>query len=104
RTGGARRGRAAAPHVPGDSVRPARPRRLDPHGPATRTGVRAVRPGSRLRSLARRMCSQSTMDRLIDPVIADLQCEYAQAIRDHRRWRRRWILLRGYLAFWKAVA
>lgn len=63
-----------------------------------------MRPGSRLRSLARRVCSQSTMDRLIDPVIADLQCEHAQAIRDDRRWRRRWILLTGYAAFWKAVA
>ena len=44
------------------------------------------------------------MDRLIDPVIADMQCEHAQAGRDDRPWHRRRIVLNGYVAFWKAVA
>jgi lipopolysaccharide export LptBFGC system permease protein LptF len=60
-----------------------------------------MKPGIRLRSWASRWCSQRTMDRLIDPVVADLQHEYANAI--HQRWVRRWILMRGYLAVWNAM-
>jgi hypothetical protein len=63
-----------------------------------------MRPGARLRSFASRVCSRSTMDRLIDPVIADMQCEHEQASRGGQRWRRRWILLEGYLAFWRVLA
>lgn len=63
-----------------------------------------TRPGARLRSLAGTVCSQSTMERLIDPVIADLQREYDDAVRDGRPWQRRWTLVAGYVAFWKVVA
>jgi lipopolysaccharide export LptBFGC system permease protein LptF len=41
------------------------------------------------------------MARLIDPVIADLQAEHAQALRDGRMWRSRWVRLAGYIAFAK---
>ncbi len=44
------------------------------------------------------------MDRLIDPVIADMQCEHEQATRKGQRWRRRWTLLEGYFAFWRVLA
>ena len=45
------------------------------------------------------------MDRLIDPVIADMQCEHEQASRSGQRWGRRWwVLLEGYLAFWRVLA
>jgi hypothetical protein len=44
------------------------------------------------------------MDRLIDPVIADLQCEYEEADRNGARWDRRLALVTGYLAFWKIFA
>jgi hypothetical protein len=37
------------------------------------------RPGERLRAWASRVCSARAMTRLIDPVIADLQSEYAEA-------------------------
>ena len=63
-----------------------------------------MRPGTRLRSFASRVCSRSTMDLLIDPVIGDMQREHEQAIRAGRQWRSRWILVTGYLAFSKAVA
>ena len=44
--------------------------------------VRAVsRPGTRLRALAARVCSEKTMERLIDPVIGDLQAEYTPSER-----------------------
>jgi lipopolysaccharide export LptBFGC system permease protein LptF len=60
-----------------------------------------MRPGARLRSWANRWCSQSTMDRLIDPIIADMQHEHATAC--GRRRERRFILMKGYLAFWKVM-
>jgi Lipopolysaccharide export system permease LptF/LptG len=56
------------------------------------------RPGARLRALAARVCSAKTMERLIDPVIGDLQVEYASAIGMRRRWLAR---LTGYIAFAK---
>jgi len=55
-------------------------------------------PGTRLRALAARACSERTMERLIDPVIGDLQLEYASAISLKRRWL---ALLIGYVAFAK---
>jgi hypothetical protein len=61
------------------------------------------RPGDRLRSIARRLVRPVTMERLIDPVLADLQCEHHEAIRCGWRWRSRWIRLRGYAAFWRAI-
>lgn len=61
-------------------------------------------PGHRLREWARRVCSEETMIRLIDPLIADLQYEATETSRDPRRRRRLWILAAGYFAFWKVVA
>jgi lipopolysaccharide export LptBFGC system permease protein LptF len=43
------------------------------------------------------------MERLIDPAIADLQSEHAQAARAGRTWRGRWIRVAGTLAFWKVM-
>ena len=59
------------------------------------------RPGERLRMLASRVCQPHAMERLIDPVLADLQCEYAAAQTRGQVWRGRWIRLAGYVAFWK---
>ncbi len=62
-----------------------------------------TRPGHRLRSMASRVCGTAAMERLIDPVIADLQCEHGEAIRRGQVWRSRWIRMAGYAAFWKVV-
>jgi lipopolysaccharide export LptBFGC system permease protein LptF len=43
------------------------------------------------------------MARLIDPVLADLQCEHAEALRRSQVWRSRWICLSGYIAFSKVA-
>jgi hypothetical protein len=43
------------------------------------------------------------MERFVDPVVADLQVEYAQAIRESRPWKARWTLLVSYLAFAKVI-
>jgi len=61
------------------------------------------RPGTRLRTLAARVCSEKTMERLIDPVIGDLQVEYAAAFRSGSVWRRQRTLLLGYVAFAKVI-
>jgi hypothetical protein len=60
-------------------------------------------PGDRLRALASRLCSDVAMERLIDPVLADLQREDAAAAGRDQVWRRRGIRIAGTLAFWKVI-
>jgi lipopolysaccharide export LptBFGC system permease protein LptF len=60
-------------------------------------------PGHRLRSFARRFCSLGTTQRVVDPLIADLQFEYQRAVADGRIWRARWQLIAGYAAFWQTL-
>ncbi len=62
-----------------------------------------TRPGSRLRAFASRICRPQVMERLIDPLIADLQCECAAAQARRQVWRGRWIRVAGYVAFWKVL-
>jgi hypothetical protein len=61
------------------------------------------RPGHWLQAAARRVCAKQTMERLIDPIVADLQTEHEEAARTRRRWRAARICASGYAAFWKAV-
>jgi hypothetical protein len=63
-----------------------------------------TRPGARLRSLATRVFDPSTMERLIDPAIADLQHEHEEAVRHGLAWRGRWVQITGYVAFAKVFA
>lgn len=65
--------------------------------------TRDTLPGDRLRALAARVCGPAAMTRMIDPVIADLQSEYAGTIRRGQIWRSRWIRCAGYVAFWKVI-
>jgi len=50
-----------------------------------------TRPGDRLRRLALRLCSPTTIERVIDPTLVDLRIEYANAWRAGRPWRARWL-------------
>jgi hypothetical protein len=59
------------------------------------------RPGSWLRAFAVLACRRSTVERLVDPIISDLRIEYAAVSGGF--WRRRGVLLRAYLGFWKAL-
>jgi lipopolysaccharide export LptBFGC system permease protein LptF len=43
------------------------------------------------------------MERLVDPIVADLQAEYA-AFGDEKAWRRRRVLWSAYVGFWKAMS
>ena len=60
-------------------------------------------PGERLRALAARVFDARAMERLIDPVIADLQAEYGAAARAGRTWTSLWVRLAGYAALLKIV-
>jgi hypothetical protein len=62
------------------------------------------RPGTRLRALSARVCSERLMQRLVDPAIADLQAEHEEAVRSRRVWKSRWVLLSGYVAWTKVMA
>ena len=57
-----------------------------------------TRPGLRLRAFAARFCSARTMERLIDPTIADLQREHADARRRGAVWTARWVRARGCMS------
>jgi Lipopolysaccharide export system permease LptF/LptG len=58
----------------------------------------------RLRALAARILDRRTMERVIDPLLADLHTEYEEANRRGYARKRRWILLAGHLVFLKTVA
>jgi putative ABC transport system permease protein len=60
-------------------------------------------PGTWLRALAARRLAASTMEYLVDPAIADMQAEYDDASRRGLTWRKRWICLRGHLAFFTMI-
>ena len=57
------------------------------------------RPGTLLRAVAARLFAANAMDSLVDPAIADMQAEYEDASRRGLTWRKRWVCLRGHLAF-----
>jgi hypothetical protein len=54
-------------------------------------------PGRTLHRLAARICSAQTLERVVEPAIADVQKEYAAAEFNSAFWRTR-VLLVGYLA------
>ena len=59
-------------------------------------------PGTTLHRLAAHLCSAKTLERVVEPAIADLQKEYAAS--SGRAWQRGWILLSGYSAILKVIA
>jgi hypothetical protein len=61
-------------------------------------------PGNRIRAIAARCLHSRTMERVIDPVVADLQREYADARAGNRAWRSRGIRFAGYFTVVKVAA
>ena len=61
------------------------------------------RAGDRLRALARRFCTCDTMDRVVDPLIADMRFESNESQRAGRPWQARRRRAAGYLAFWRTI-
>ena len=62
-----------------------------------------TRPGDGLRWIAARVCEQRTMERLVEPIVADLQAECARAAAQDKPRAVGWLVWRGYGAFWKAL-
>jgi hypothetical protein len=60
-------------------------------------------PGMWLRALAARLCDANAMTHLIDPIVADLQHEHAEARRDGATWRGRRVRLAGCVALIKVL-
>ena len=60
-------------------------------------------PGVRLRVIASRLCCAQTMERVIDPLIADLRMEHAEANQDGHAWKGRWIRLVACFALLKVI-
>jgi hypothetical protein len=73
--------------------RPARPKRINIQAP----------PGQTLHRIASFVFSKRTFSRVLEPVLADMQLEYIEALAAGERLRGGWIRLRGYLAFSVAV-
>ena len=57
-------------------------------------------PGDFLHRIAKRSCSETTCERVIEPLIADLQREWLSADRPARRAVAR---IRGYASFWQTL-
>jgi hypothetical protein len=60
-------------------------------------------PGALLNYLADFFCSPKTLDRVVSPIISDMQTEYCKALAKGRKAKASWIRLRGYWSFWKAL-
>lgn len=57
----------------------------------------------RLRAIAARLCGASAIERVIDPVVTDIEIEYRRAIAARRTWSSRGIRIAGYFALLKVV-
>ena len=62
------------------------------------------RPGASLHAIAARLCSAETMERLVDPTLADLQAEYENAVSCNQKWKSRRILVQGHIALIRVIA
>ena len=61
-------------------------------------------PGHRLLRFAEFAFSRRDFELVLEPVVGDLRREYLAALAAGRRWKARWVRLRGTWAFWSAVA
>ena len=70
----------------------------------TNDGPRISRPpGSLLNNIAEFLCSPKTLDRVVNPILSDMQVEYCEALAAGRDAKANWVRMRGYWAFFKAL-
>ena len=62
-----------------------------------------TRPGERLRAIASRVFRSETMESVIDPIVADLQCEYGDAQMRKGLWPARLTLVRSAVGLGNAL-
>jgi hypothetical protein len=71
--------------------------------PTLTRGYVSSAPGSFLSRLADFLCSRKTKREIADPIIADMQFEYYEALSAHRKAKAAWIRVRGCFAFFHAL-
>ena len=62
-----------------------------------------TRPGDGVRAIAARVFQPETMESVIDPIVADLQCEYGDVLMRKGQWPARLTLVRSYAGLAGAV-
>jgi hypothetical protein len=62
-----------------------------------------TRPGDDIRAMAARVFPCEIMESVIDPIVADMQCEYGDALVRAGEWRARLTLVRSYAGLAGAV-
>lgn len=60
-------------------------------------------PGVTLYSIAESICDRETMEKIVCPLVADIQFEYREALFAGQEWRARWIRGRGWWSFFAAI-
>ena len=60
-------------------------------------------PATRLRALAARVFSVATMNRVIDPILSDIEVESRAHLERGSLWRARWAVVSGYTGLCRAV-
>jgi len=56
-----------------------------------------------MQSVAEFLCSRKSYEQVAKPIIADLQFEYFEALREGRRAKAAWDRARGFCSFWMAL-
>jgi hypothetical protein len=57
-----------------------------------------------IRTVAAHFCDAKTLERLVNPILSDIDVERREAVTSGRPWFARWILLNGYIGFYEALA
>ena len=71
---------------------------------AANTGARiTTAPGTNLLSISEFLFSPKTLRSVVNPIIADMQAEYFEALAASRRYKAIWVCARGYWSLVKAV-
>ena len=63
-----------------------------------------IPPGTRLRGILGFVYSKKTMLQVFDPILADMQAEWQEALVAHVIWKARWVRVRGYYSLAKAAS
>ena len=74
------------------------------HDEHRRDATTSRRPGALLNSLADFFCSPKTRERVVEPIISDMQVEFSNAVAQNRKGGAVWIRIRGYWSLWTALS
>ena len=59
--------------------------------------------GTHLLTIAEFFFSHQSFEGILEPTVLDVREEYHEALYTNRRWKARWVLVRGYWSFFKAA-